>query len=130
MNKEILKRELSKYKLIVTFNGASFDLPVIRKYFGQDSLPDIPHIDLRGVCSKIGLKGGLKSIEKQIGIARPDDLVHVYGSDAAYLWRKYQATGEKKYLDILIRYNEEDIMNLKPLAEHAVNQLWKQTFLH
>ena len=127
LDKELLRRELSQYKLLVTFNGASFDLPVIRRYFG-DIIPDIPHIDLRGVCSRAGLKGGLKSIERQIGISRPDELAHVYGDDAAFLWHKYMMTGDEKYLGILIRYNEQDIINLKPLAELAISELWKRTF--
>ena len=58
LEKEIIKKELSKYKLIVTFNGSSFDLPVIERYF-QGVLPYIPHVDLRHVFSKIGLTGGL-----------------------------------------------------------------------
>src|SRR3989344_5787388 len=41
--REILKKELEKYKLVVTFNGSSFDLPLIEKQF------DLPltllHID-------------------------------------------------------------------------------------
>jgi uncharacterized protein len=128
LNKNLLADELRKYKLIITYNGASFDLPVIRRYFGN-VLPDIPHIDLRGVCSRIGLVGGLKSIEKQLNINRPDDISHVYGDDAVWLWHKYQSTGDQKYLDILIRYNEEDIINLKPIAKWAIGELWKRTFL-
>ena len=129
LNKDILKRELEKYSLIVTFNGACFDLPVIHRYFGDDVVPAVPHIDLRGVCGQIGLKGGLKKIEKDIGIMRPDDIQYVYGDDAAFLWHKWEASGDRKYLDILIRYNEEDIMNLKPLAEHAISKLWERTFV-
>ncbi len=128
LDKEILEQELKKYKLIVTFNGASFDLPVIRRYFGN-VIPNIPHIDLRGPCSRIGLVGGLKRIEGEIGIKRPDDLKYVYGDDAVWLWHKFQETQDMNYLDTLIRYNEEDIMNLKPLAEYVVPRLWKRTFL-
>lgn len=127
LNKDLLENELKKYKLIITFNGASFDLPVIRRYFGN-IIPQIPHIDLRGPCSRIGLVGGLKSIEQQVGIKRPDDLQFVYGDDACWLWHKFEETQDMKYLDILIRYNEEDIMNLKPLAEYVIPRLWKKTF--
>ncbi|MFC1753418.1 ribonuclease H-like domain-containing protein [Thermoproteota archaeon] len=123
LDKDIIKKELSKYKLIVTFNGSSFDLPVIERYF-QGVVPDIPHIDLRHVCSKIGLTGGLKSIEKQLNIRRLDELKHVTGEDAAELWRTYKATGDEYYLDLLIKYNEEDIINLKPITEFAVKELW------
>ncbi|MFC1732479.1 ribonuclease H-like domain-containing protein [candidate division KSB1 bacterium] len=126
LDKEIIKKELSKYKLIVTFNGSSFDLPVIERYF-QGVVPNIPHVDLRHVCSKIGLIGGLKRIEKQLGIDRGKELEHVGGEDAAKLWRAFKATGDDYYLNLLIKYNEEDIINLKTIAEHAVKELWKKT---
>ena len=124
LEKEIIKKELSKYKLIVTFNGSSFDLPVIERYF-QGVLPYIPHVDLRHVCSKIGLTGGLKAIEKQLNIKRLPELEHVTGEDAAKLWRVFKATGDEHYLNLLIKYNEEDIINLKTIADFAIPKLWK-----
>jgi len=124
LDKELLKQELEKYKMIVTFNGSSFDLPVIKKYFNID-FPQI-HVDLRHVCSQIGLTGGLKKIEKTLNISRADEVSDVTGMDAVYLWQQYKSTGDKKYLDKLIQYNEEDIVNLKPLAEYVIPQLWSQ----
>ena len=56
-----LSQELKKYKLIVTFNGSVFDLPLLKRHF-SDIIPDIPHIDLRFLCAKLGLKGSLKDI--------------------------------------------------------------------
>ena len=128
LDKGLLARELSQYKLIITFNGASFDLPVIRRYFGGVA-PDIPHIDLRGVCAKVGLVGGLKKIEATMGIKRPDDLAYVYGDDACWLWHRFQQTKDLSYLDTLVRYNEEDIVNLKPIAERVIAELWKRIFI-
>ncbi|MFO8015974.1 MAG: ribonuclease H-like domain-containing protein [Candidatus Woesearchaeota archaeon] len=124
LDRKALKDELSKYKLIVTFNGSSFDLPVIERYF-QGVIPHVPHIDLRHVCSRIGLKGGLKKIEQDLGISRLPELKHVTGEDAAELWRVFRATGDEYYLDLLIKYNEEDIINLKAIAEHSVKELWR-----
>lgn len=46
------------------------------------------------------------------------------GEDAAELWRTFRATGDEYYLDLLVKYNEEDIINLKPLADFAVKGLW------
>ncbi len=126
LNKASLKKALSEAKLLVTFNGASFDLPVIEKYFSE-ALPDIPHIDLRHVCRKIGLTGGLKKIEEETGISRRSDVKDVDGYEAVILWKKYRATGKKKYLEKLIKYNEADIKNLEPLAELAVNKIWGRT---
>ncbi|MBW3015427.1 ribonuclease H-like domain-containing protein [Candidatus Woesearchaeota archaeon] len=114
----LLKRELKKYKLIVTFNGSVFDIPVMKRYF-SDIIPKIPHIDLRFLSAKLGLKGSLKDIEPIVGIKRPR---HLKGSPVD-LWRAYHASGDKEYLDLLVQYNEEDIMNLKPLMEYCYKKM-------
>jgi len=58
-----LKKELRKYRLIITFNGSTFDIPFIRKRY-PDLLPNVPNFDLRVACQRVGLTGGLKEIEK------------------------------------------------------------------
>ena len=125
LNKEVFEKEMSKYKMVVTFNGASFDLPVINRYFRTKF--NMPHIDLRFACSKVGLNGGLKAIERKIGIKRADEVSTIMGSDAVYLWNMWKTTGNRKHLDLLVQYNEEDIVNLKPLAEKVIPDLWKRT---
>lgn len=118
-----LKNELRKYKLIVTFNGATFDLPFIRKRF-PGLVPAIPHIDLRHACSRIGLKGGLKEIERQLGIKRKNPIIErICGGDAAMLWKMFKATGDDYYLNLLVEYNEEDIINLKAIADYTYRRL-------
>ncbi|MBW2994930.1 ribonuclease H-like domain-containing protein [Candidatus Woesearchaeota archaeon] len=123
-----LMKELSKYKLIVTFNGATFDIPFLKKRYPK-LLPDIPNLDLKSACTKIGLKGGLKHIEKKLGIERKNKIVHgMNGGDAYRLWRMYRASGNKYYLKILIEYNEEDCINLKWIADYAVKKLRQNSF--
>ena len=119
----ILKKELKKYKILVSFNGSSFDIPFLKKRY-PDLIPDIPHIDLRHCCSRIGLTGGLKEIEKQLGIKRDNEIVErIYGGDPYRLWRMYRAGGDKHYLNLLVEYNEEDVINLKPIAEHCYKRM-------
>ena len=120
-----LKSELAKHKLIITFNGASFDIPKMEKYFSARIR--IPHIDLRHVLSKIGHTGGLKKIEKDLGIQRPEEVLAFDGQAAVDAWKMWKATGDRRFLELLIKYNEEDVINLKPLAKMAVKELWKQT---
>ena len=126
LDKNLLLDSLNRYKLLLTFNGSSFDIPVIQRYFNTKI--NMPHIDLRHVCSRIGLNGGLKKIEKEIGLQRHEDIENISGGDAALLWRKYKATGNERFVELLVQYNEEDIVNLEPLAKHAIQGLWNQTF--
>ena len=128
LNPAALKNELKKNKLIVTFNGSSFDLPYLNKKF-PGLIPDIPHIDVRHLCNKAGLKGGLKEIEKQIGITRNNVIVErMYGGDPIKLWRMFRATGDKYYLDLLVEYNEEDVINLKKIAEYAIKKIKNKSY--
>ena len=122
-----LKKELQKYKLIVTFNGASFDLPFIEKRY-PGLIPKIPNFDVKSITNRLGLKGGLKNIEKTLGIKRNPIIEKFYGGDALTLWRMYRATGDEYYLNLLIEYNEFDIINLKTVAEHCVKKLKENLF--
>ena len=54
----LLRKELEKYKIVVTFNGSVFDLPFMKKRYGE-VIPKLPHYDLSFCCSRIGLNGGL-----------------------------------------------------------------------
>jgi uncharacterized protein len=123
-----LKKELVKYKLLITFNGSTFDLPYLNKRY-PGLLPEIPHIDVRHLCSKAGLKGGLKDIEKQLSITRPNIIVkRMYGGDPFKLWRMFKGSGDEYYLKLLVEYNEEDVINLKKITEHSIRILKEQIF--
>ncbi len=126
LSREALLEALSHFKILVTFNGAAFDVPLLERYFGFRLA--IPHIDLRHVCARVGLTGGLKAIEKQVGIQRPKLLEHVTGADAARLWDVFWASGDRDYLDLLLEYNAQDVLNLEPLARRAICALWEKTY--
>ena len=110
--------EIFDYSLLVTYNGSSFDLPFISEWFGIE-LPHA-HIDLRHILASVGLKGGLKSCEQQVGIER-GDLAGVDGMYAVYLWNMYLASSEKRVLDTLIAYNALDVLSLERLLAIAYN---------
>ena len=122
-----LKKELQKYKLIVTFNGASFDVPFINKRY-PDLLPKVPNFDVKSLAGRLGLIGGLKKIEKELGIKRKEIVEEFSGGDALTLWRMYRATGDEYYLNLLVEYNEFDIVNLEKVAEHCVRKM-KEKYL-
>lgn len=124
LDRKLLQDQLSKYKMIVTFNGASFDLPVIKRYFNITN--NLPHVDLRFVCQKAGLTGGLKQIERDLGIKRAEEVQTMSGFDAVDLWHQFRQTGNREFLDKIIKYNEEDVINLPILAQKVIPQLWEK----
>ncbi len=111
-----LYRALEAVETIYTYNGGSFDLPVIRRRLLADLKQDFRHHDLMRDCWKQGLKGGLKKVEVQLGIAR--STAGMSGWDAPRLWHRYQTRGEIAALDLLLRYNRDDIVHLPRLKAH------------
>jgi uncharacterized protein YprB with RNaseH-like and TPR domain len=120
-NLEDLPRALPRAKLLVTFNGSSFDVPFLRKAFPRLCLDQL-HVDLVHPLRRLGFFGGLKSIEAETGISRSDETAALRGSDAVRLWHAYQA-GNEEALELLLEYNRHDAANLEPLAEFAYEAL-------
>lgn len=120
-NLRTLPDALSKYRLIVTFNGAQFDLPFLRAHMG-DIFRHHGHIDLRFVLRRLGYSGGLKSIECQFGISRPRDVADIDGFEAVRLWFGY-LRGDEESLSRLVAYNRQDVENLRPLMCFAYERL-------
>lgn len=104
---------LESASLVVTFNGTGFDMPIIRARFPYHLFNHV-HIDLMWPLRRLGFRGGLKRIEKELGITRSAETSDMSGWDAVYLWRAYQQ-GSQEAKERLLKYNEEDVRNLEPL---------------
>jgi uncharacterized protein YprB with RNaseH-like and TPR domain len=115
-------RAIRKYELLVTYNGACFDIPVLRTAFPEVDFRKFHHIDLRYPLHRLGLKGGLKGVEKRLGLTRAEAVQGVDGYMAVLLWQAHEA-GHPNALETLVRYCLEDVVHLKPLAAHAYNHL-------
>jgi uncharacterized protein YprB with RNaseH-like and TPR domain len=100
---------------IYTYNGSRFDLPFIGVYLGIDLCQHFRHKDLMYDCWTNNLYGGLKSVERQLGIGR--ELKDVDGYQAVLLWRRYSRYGDKEALTTLLEYNREDVVNLRTLRQ-------------
>ncbi len=119
----ILQKEISKHKILITFNGSTFDIPFLKKLYPGLKI-NIPHYDLKVACQRLNLKGGLKEVEKQLSIKRPNIIVErLHNGDPYTLWKMWRATGDDYYLNLLIEYNEEDIINLKKIADYCYQKL-------
>jgi uncharacterized protein YprB with RNaseH-like and TPR domain len=116
--------DISKYSVLVTYNGKSFDVPFIENHF-KISIEQA-HIDLRYILAGLGYRGGLKRCEIQMGIDR-GELADVDGYFAILLWYDYTENRNQKALETLLAYNIEDVVNLETLMVMAYNMKLKDT---
>jgi uncharacterized protein YprB with RNaseH-like and TPR domain len=123
LTRDRLTRQLAGASTLVTFNGAQFDVPFLEESF--DIEVEVPHIDLRYPCKRLDLTGGLKQIERDIGIDR--DRPDLSGRDAVRLWREYER-GDDNALETLVSYNRDDTANLQQLLEVVSDRLHRQVF--
>ncbi|MCD4702942.1 MAG: ribonuclease H-like domain-containing protein [Methanosarcinaceae archaeon] len=116
---------LPKYKYLVTFNGARFDLPFIKKEFPQITFDQL-HADLMYPLRRIGHTGGLKKIEHKLGITRSDATDGMDGFEAVRLWKAHER-GDEHALDLLLEYNREDIVNLETIIDLTLPEFIRNT---
>lgn len=119
-----LQEDAACAKALVTFNGKRFDTKFIVREFPEVVLPE-PHVDLRYLCRRVGLTGGQKAIEKELGIGLRDDATNIDGAAAVVLWHRY-VRGDQDALHHLIRYNRADIAAMGAIFDEAVARLSTQ----
>ena len=117
---------ISKFPAITTFYGKSFDIPFIRQEMGIDF--NQIHFDVCFLLRKLKIKGGLKKIEKRFGISR-GELEDLDGYTAVLLWNKFKKSKKREYLETLLAYNNEDVINLEFLLYQAYNLLIEKELL-
>jgi uncharacterized protein len=109
-----MKSFLDGVEMVFTYNGARFDLPIIKQQLHLDIEALFKHHDLMHTCWQNDLYGGLKKVEITLGIHR--DTAGMSGADALKLWEKYSLEKDAEALEVLLRYNREDVENLEALA--------------
>ena len=107
---------LRQYDLLVTFCGTTFDLPMLLSQY-PDLPIDQPHFDVCLLGRRLGYRGGLKAIERQLGIRRRGELQGMNGDEAVRCWNRWRHSRDLAARAQLLQYNEADCVNLEPLAE-------------
>lgn len=108
--------DIDRYSLLVTWNGRAFDVPFINRAMNVNL--KMAHLDLLPVFRALDIRGGLKKVEKLLGLER-DALDGVDGYTAVQLWREYARFGDQRALETLLAYNAEDVFSLEYLAHYA-----------
>jgi len=113
LSRKRLFKALKDVDELYSYNGSRFDLPFIETKLGVDLKQSFKHTDLMYDCWQQGLKGGLKVVEKLLGIQRR--LTGVDGYMAVQLWYDYVNYNNRQALRMLLDYNKEDVVNLRVL---------------
>jgi uncharacterized protein len=116
---EAILEALEGVKELYTYNGHRFDLPFIRSRHGVNLESQFEHCDLMHHCWRNKLYGGLKGVERCLGIERRNKEMNGY--EAVRLWWRYINDYDKAALKILLDYNKEDVVNLKVLRDRLIH---------
>ncbi|HSD43836.1 MAG TPA: ribonuclease H-like domain-containing protein [Burkholderiales bacterium] len=112
---------LHKHRCIVTFNGKSFDLPLLRARARLADLEwpgEMPHhLDLLHVTRRRLREGWpdcrLRTAEERaLGYARTDDLP---GAEVPAAWQRWLQRGDASPLPRILDHNREDLLSLAGL---------------
>ena len=113
-----LSELLPRFQALVTFNGATFDLPYIRnrqRHYGLPSLSVPFHLDLLPLARRRWQFGNckLQTLERYVcGRVRTDD---VPSAEIPAVYRRFVATGDGRLLQPIVYHNARDIVTLVEL---------------
>lgn len=118
---EHLRRRVEASSALVTFNGKSFDWPLLKTRATMNRLaplPERPHLDLLHIARRLHkhrvTSCALGRVEDEIlGQARVDD---VAGADIAAIYHHYVRTGDLCALEPVVQHNTLDVVSMFALV--------------
>lgn len=122
---------LADRKALVTFNGKTFDLPVLDTRFVMTGLMDgsrpdlvkLPHLDLLQPARRIWSHLPSRSLsyldEHVLKMKRPPG--EIPGRLAPWLYNQYAQSGDPRPLEGMFLHNNLDMLAMVPLVEQVVN---------
>jgi len=129
-----LSRILAPFKVVVTFNGRGFDIPLLKTRHIINGIPqpfdNLLHIDLLPVARKLWRNRlpsrALKSLEVEIlGVPRTSDEVPGYLIPEMYF--EYLRSGDARQMSGVFYHNGMDILSLAALF-NFINELLANPF--
>ena len=121
---EEIVRTAEQFDVICTFNGKTFDLPLLKNRFIMNRIRttclDKPHIDLLHIARRVWKlrlrRCNLTNLEEALlGIPREDDLP---GALVPERFFSYLKTGDFSLFDDVLDHNAQDIASLCTLLAH------------
>lgn len=121
---EEIVRIAERFDVVCTFNGKTFDLPLLRNRFIMNRIRtaclDVPHIDLLHIARRVWKlrlqKCNLTNLEEALlGIPRVDDLPGALVPERFFTYLK---AGDFSLLDDVLDHNRQDIVSLQTLLCH------------
>jgi uncharacterized protein YprB with RNaseH-like and TPR domain len=125
----LLDELLADKKALVTFNGRTFDLPLLDRRFLMNRLPvdilDRPHIDLLLPARRLWRHRfgsvALGQLEKKLlGVRRTHDDVPGYAIPGLY--HEYVRTGDARQMARVFYHNEIDMLSMVTLLPRVIRQ--------
>lgn len=118
---ELFRERVERASVLVSYNGKSFDLPLLRGRFVMNRrapLPARPHLDLLhvarrlhkrrlGACRLIGLEADV------LGYVRVGD---IEGGDVAARYAHYLRSGDEGALAAVVEHNALDVLSMAALV--------------
>lgn len=123
------REAIKAYHLVITYNGTSFDVPFIERSFRDSNFRfEQPHLDIMMPARSVGLLGGLKDMEKQVGIVRPAEIKDMRGAEAIQLWGQWKNSGDVAAYRKLTTYCKADCVNLRDFTQAVYAKKWDTIF--
>lgn len=120
-----LVEQLAEFRVLVSFNGRAFDVPILENRFILARIPlptaGLFHLDLLPLARRLwryeSSSCALSVLERRVlGVLREQD--DVPGSLIPWLYRDYLRTGDARQVKRILYHNAMDILSMVALTVH------------
>ncbi len=116
-----VEERIARASMLVTYNGKSFDMPVLRTRFVMNRMvapPEPPHLDLVHVARRLhkgrGIGTRLGAMEREVlGFVREDD---VPSGEVSACYLHFLRTGDARSLLGVVEHNAWDVVSMAALV--------------